>query len=90
MRKKLVSLHLDCTHAPAHGGASMKRGGKVIGTITSGDWGHRMGMNVAYGFVDPEHLANGTVLTVDVVGEPVSATIIAAGPYDPSYDIMRG
>jgi dimethylglycine dehydrogenase len=89
-RKKLVSVHVDCTHAPAHGGASMKIDGKVVGTVTSGDWGHRMGLNLAYGFVDPEHAANGTMITVDVIGQPVSATVIAAGPYDPKYEIIRG
>jgi len=88
--KKLVSLHVDCTHAPAHGGASMKLDGRVIGTITSGDWGHRLGMNLAYGFVDPEHAATGTKMTVDVIGKPVPATVIDAGPYDPTYGIMRG
>jgi dimethylglycine dehydrogenase len=89
-RKKLVSVHVDCTHAPAHSGAAMKIGGKVVGTITSGDWGHRLGMNLAYGFVDPEHATEGSKLTVDVIGRPVSGRVIAAGPYDPKYDILRG
>lgn len=89
-RKKLASVHVDCSHAPAHGGASMKIDSKVTGTITSGDWGHRTGMNLAYGFVNPEHAVEGTMLTVDVIGQPVSATVIALGPYDPKYDIVRG
>ena len=89
-RKKFVSINLDCSHAPAHGGASIKIDGKVIGTITSGDWGHRMGMNLAYGFVNPEHAAIGTILTVDVIGQPVSGTVIVASPYDPKYEIIRG
>ena len=89
-RKKLASLHIDCTHAPAQGGASVKVGGRVTGTITSGDWGHRLGMNLAYGFVSPEHAEIGTKMTVDVIGKPVPATVIGAGPYDPTNAIMRG
>ena len=89
-RKKLASVHIDCTNAPAHGGASVKVDGRVIGTITSGDWGHRLGMNLAYGFVTPEHAVIGTKMTVDVIGKPVLATVIGAGPYDPTNGIMRG
>ena len=88
--KSLVSLRIDCTHAPACGGASIKVDGRVIGTITSGDWGHRLGMNLAYGFVTPEHAATGSEMTVDVIGKPVSAIVIDPGPYDPTHAHMRG
>lgn len=47
-------------------------------------------MNLAYGFVDPDHASEGTKMTVDVIGQPVPATVIAAGLYDPKYDIVRG
>jgi glycine cleavage system aminomethyltransferase T len=28
------------------------RDGKVVGTITSGEWGHRVNLNLAYAFVN--------------------------------------
>ncbi|MEY8842485.1 FAD-dependent oxidoreductase, partial [Cribrihabitans sp. XS_ASV171] len=31
LRKKLVTLNVDATHAPAHGGASLMQGDKVVG-----------------------------------------------------------
>jgi len=46
LRKTLVCLKLDSTDAPAHGGASVMVGDKVVGTVTSGAWGHRVGMGV--------------------------------------------
>ena len=49
-----------------------------------------MGMNLAYGFVSPEHAEIGTKMTVDVIGKPVPTTVIGAGPYDPTNAIMRG
>jgi len=84
-RKKLVSLRVDRTHAPAHGGASLMDGDKVVGTISSGDWGHRVGMNLAYAFVDLDKAVIGTTLILDHLGDLVCAEVIAAGPYDPSY-----
>ncbi|MEO1641165.1 MAG: FAD-dependent oxidoreductase [Pseudomonadota bacterium] len=88
-RKTLVTLDVDTTRAAAHGGASVIVGDKVVGTITSGDWGHRVGKNLAYAFVDPDLAQHGQSLTLDLCGEMVQATVIPASPYDPSYVRMR-
>ncbi|WP_113912818.1 GcvT family protein [Roseovarius dicentrarchi] len=88
-RKKLVTLKVDADHAPAHGGASVMRDGKVVGTVTSGDWGHRMGMNLAYAFIEPDLSAEGSTMQIDLCGDLVSAEVIAPSPYDPGYALMR-
>ncbi|MBY6067919.1 FAD-dependent oxidoreductase [Leisingera aquaemixtae] len=90
LRKKLVTLKVDATHAPAHGGASLMQGSKVVGTVTSGDWGHRVGMNLAYAFVDPDQAAEGSTMQLDLCGTMVSATVIAPSPYDPGFARIRG
>ncbi|MEM8819767.1 MAG: FAD-dependent oxidoreductase [Pseudomonadota bacterium] len=89
VRKKLVTLRIDATHAPAHGGASLMHEGRVVGTITSGDWGHRVGMNLAYGFVAPEHTEKGAAMQLDLCGDLVGASVIAASPFDPDHTRMR-
>ena len=53
-RKAFVTLEIDASHAPAHPGASILEAGKIVGTVTSGDWGHRTGRNLAMGFVDAD------------------------------------
>lgn len=85
-RKKLVCLQLESSNAPAHGGASVMIGDRVVGTVSSGDWGHRTGLNLAYAFVDvdmPE------AVHIDVLGHMVAAKVIPMGPYDPDYTRMR-
>lgn len=89
-RKKLVTLKIDATHAPAYGGASLMQGDTVVGTVTSGDWGHRSGLNLAYAFVDTALSGEGTVLDLDLLGARVSVEIIAPSPYDPGHTRMRG
>lgn len=84
-RKKLVSLKVECDVAPAHGGASVVSDGRVVGTVTSGDWGHRVGMNLAYAFIDPEFSTTGTRLELEIMDMCVPVQVIAAGPYDPDY-----
>ena len=88
-RKVLVSLQIEANHAPAYGGASLMSDGKVVGTITSGDWGHRVGMNLAYAFVDPNMSELGHTLKLDLLGDLVTAKVIPAAPYDPQNTRMR-
>ncbi len=89
LTKKLVTLRVDTTIAPAHGGASVMLNDKVVGTVTSGEWGYRVGMNLAYAFVDPELAVVGVEMQVDLCGELVGVEVIAPSPYDPSYALMR-
>ncbi|CUI01755.1 GcvT family protein [Leisingera aquaemixtae] len=88
-RKKLVTLKIAATHAPAHGGASLMQKDKVVGTITSGDWGHRVGMNLAYAFVEPDLATVDSSMQLDLCGDLVTATVIAPSPYDPGFDRIR-
>ena len=88
-RKSLVTLEVDTRDAPAHGGASVMIGHDVVGTVTSGDWGHRVGRNLAYAFVAPALAAPGSEMVVDILGNPVPARTIAASPYDPGHARMR-
>ena len=89
-RRKLVTLQIDATHAPAHGGASLMQGDTVVGTITSGDWGHRVGMNLAFAFVDPELASEGSTMQLDLCGDLIGAKVIAPSPYDSLNALMRG
>ncbi|WP_425092632.1 GcvT family protein [Tropicimonas sp. S265A] len=88
-RKKLVSLRIATDQAPAHAGASLMDGDRVVGTITSGDWGHRVGLNLAYGFVDPAFSDIGSTMQLDLCGEPVEATVIPPCPFDPEFARLR-
>ncbi|MEL6961074.1 MAG: glycine cleavage T C-terminal barrel domain-containing protein, partial [Pseudomonadota bacterium] len=74
------------TEAPALGGASVMVGDRVVGTVTSGDWGHRVGMNLAYAFVDVDMP---DAVEVDVLGQRVAAQVIPPSPYDPEFSRMR-
>jgi len=89
LRKKLVTLKVEATHAPARGGSSVMQDGKVVGTVTSGDWGHRVGLNLAYAFVEPNLAAEGIKIQMDIYGDMVDVEVIAPSPYDPSLARMR-
>jgi len=88
-RRLFVSLVLDCTHAPAHPGASILKDGKVVGTVTSADWGHRVGKNIALGFVEPDCAVEGSDLSIDVIGASIPAKVTQPCLYDPENTLVR-
>lgn len=88
-RKKLVTLQIEATHAPAHSGASLMDGNQVVGTVTSGDWGHRVEKNLAYAFVNLSFARIGSAIDLDLCGIRVPARVIQQSPYDPSHSRMR-
>jgi len=88
--KKLVTLMVHTKDAPAHGGASVMEGSKIVGTVTSGGWGHRVSENIAYAFVDPELAQPGQSLIVDSLGILGDAVVVEPGRYDPGMELVRG
>jgi dimethylglycine dehydrogenase len=85
-RRNLVCLEIDSKTAPAHPGDSIVRDGEVVGTVTSCGWGHRVGKNIAYAFLDP---AADTNLSVFMLGEEVPASICEMGLYDIENNNVR-
>ena len=88
-QRKLVTLKLDAPHAPAHPGASLMKDGRVVGTITSGAYGYRVGLNLAYGCVAPDLAQCGAAMQLDLCGDYVGAEVIKPSPYDPHFERMR-
>lgn len=86
----LVTLAIRSGDAPAHAGACVRDDtGAVVGTVTSAAMGHRTGLNLALAFVRPGPAREGAALTVDVIGAPCPARVIAPSPYDPGSDRVR-
>ncbi len=79
--RKLITLELESEDGAAHPGASVMFDGQVVGTVTSGGWGHRVARNLAYAFVVPAIAIEGTLVTVDVLGQMINAKVVPTGPY---------
>ncbi|WP_122072771.1 FAD-dependent oxidoreductase [Pseudophaeobacter sp. EL27] len=88
--QKIVTIEIDATDADATGFEPIWVTGKVVGFVTSGGFGHTVQKSLAMAMVNHEHSAVGTELTVHVVGTERPARVIAASPYDPSGQAMRG
>ncbi|GAB5471729.1 MAG: FAD-dependent oxidoreductase [Rhodospirillales bacterium] len=89
-RRSFVTLVIDSEMAPAQPGDSLLLGDRVVGTVTSAAWGHRLGLNLAMAFVDPDLAAGGTALEALVLGQRLPARVSAACLYDPQNTRVRG
>ncbi len=86
-RRKLVTLTVD-GFAPFHGGETILHDGKVVGSVTSGGYGHTLGKTIAFGYV-PAALAAEPGFEVIAFGDTWRA---ARGPrslYDPKNERLK-
>jgi len=88
--KTLVTLEIDALDADASGFEPVWAGDRKVGFVTSGGYGHHVGKSLALALIDPGHAAEGTALSVHVVGAARAARVIAPSPYDPAGAAMRG
>ncbi len=87
--KLFVSLVVDCELAPAHSGDSVYHDANLVGTVTSGGYGHRVQKNIAFAFIKPELAATGTQLEIEILGEKYHAMVTDPGLYDPENKRVR-
>ncbi len=86
--KRLLTFVLEDAAALPWGDEPILRDGRVVGTVTSGGFGHTLGRGVAMGYVrhtgpvDQEYIDGGS-FALDIAGERFAARAAFAAPYDP-------
>jgi dimethylglycine dehydrogenase len=86
--KRLVLLQVDADDADAAKDDGIWVGDTLVGEVTSGAYGHTVGMSLALALIDTPVEEN-SELTVYVVGQPKRARILTAVPFDPAGDRLR-
>jgi dimethylglycine dehydrogenase len=87
--QRLVLLEVDATDADASADEGIWIGDRRVGFVTSGAYGHHVGMSLALAYVDSDVVAGSPELTVFVVGEPRAAYVLPELPYDPKGTKLR-
>lgn len=86
-----LSFAVDATDADVLGDEPIWHGGKVVGWVTSGGYGHRVDRSLAQGYV-PIELAtadNARAFEIEILGEQRAATVLSEPPFDPEGSRMR-
>ncbi|WP_137699404.1 GcvT family protein [Marimonas lutisalis] len=88
--KVLATLEIEEGDSDASGFEPVWQNGARVGFVTSGGYGHTLGKSLAMALIDPACTAEGTELSVHVVGVERKARVIASSPHDPEGSAMRG
>jgi len=90
VRKRFVTLKVDSPDYDPPYMANLWQGGTVVGEVTSGAWGYRVGACLALGMLRPDLAVAGTALEVEAYGMRFPATVLPDGPaWDPSNARIR-
>jgi len=86
----IITIEVDSADADASGYEPIWKDGVIVGFVTSGGYGHTVQKSLAMAMVNRDCAAIGTELTTHIVGVEKAARVIAASPYDPTGQAMRG
>ncbi len=86
---RLVAFAVDAADADAIGDEPIWHDGRVVGWVTSGAYGHRVGRSLALGYV-PAALADASAgFEIEIIGERRRAERLPVCAYDPAGARMR-
>ncbi|MDE2251514.1 MAG: GcvT family protein [Gammaproteobacteria bacterium] len=88
-RERFVPLVVDAGDADAAAVSIVYRGGEVVGLVTSGGYGYRLGCSIALAYVRTDLAVPGTELEVEILGERRRAVVGREPLYDPDNLRLR-
>jgi len=89
-RERFVPLVVEAADADAAAVSIVYQGKDVVGLVTSGGYGYRLGCSIALAYVRSDLALAGTKLEVEILGERKRATVGREPLYDPENALLRG
>ena len=86
---KLVLVSVDADDADCLGNEPALDGDRPMGIVCSGGFGHRVGLSLAFVYVEPLFSSPGSTFDIPILGMKRTATVIAQPPYDPKNQRLR-
>ena len=87
--RRLCCMTLDDPDAVVMGKEPIMDGNRVLGYVTSANYGHSIGRGIVYGYLPMSHTEVGTSVDVLYFGERLQATVAKEPLYDPRGEKMK-
>jgi dimethylglycine dehydrogenase len=86
----LVTMEVHgVTDADARGSEAIYKDGEIVGRVTSGGYGWRVGKSLALAMIQPDLAVAGAEFEIAILGKLHKATLIEDSPYDPENNALR-
>ena len=82
-------MRLDDAAAVVMGQEPLLDGDRVLGYVTSANYGYTVGESIVYGYLPLDYASEGTRLQVMYFGVRYAATVVSEPRYDPSNSRLR-
>lgn len=89
-KERFVPLIVEAGDADAPAVSMVLKDNAVVGLVTSGGFGYRIGKSIALAYVRTDLAVEGTVLEVEILGERRRAVVSREPIYDPENARLRG
>lgn len=87
--RQFAILRVDAGAEDAPYMATLWQADQVVGEVTSGGWGHRVGASLALGMLRADLARPGQTVEVEIFGTRCPATVLEGAPWDPSNARIR-
>ena len=89
LTRRLCCMTLDDPDVVVMGKEPIMDGKRMLGYVTSADYGHSIGCGIAYGYLPMSHTEPGTSVDVLYFGERLKATVAQEPLFDPQGRKMK-
>ena len=89
LERRLCCMTLDDPNAVVMGKEPILDGDRVLGYVTSANYGHSIGRGIVYGYLPIDYADVGTGVDVRYFGERLQATVAREPLYDPVGEKMK-
>jgi dimethylglycine dehydrogenase len=89
LKHRIMTLEVSAHDAECRGNEPVFRDGRLCGITTSGGYGHTLGASLALAYLDISDTAQGTQLSVEILGEMIPSRVIPDCHYDPENQRQR-
>ncbi len=89
LTRKLCCMTFDAVGTVVVGKEPIRVGGRVVGSVTSANYGYSIGRGIVYGYLPTPCARVGTKVEVEYFGEAHQATVSAEPLWDPKMERLR-